>query len=319
MKEVFFLGAGFSKAINASMPTLEELSLQVKERLNGNETFPPPLLDLGNNIELWLTYLSQFQPWLKEQYNLNNKALFLTIIEELGKIIQAATDKAISENQPVWLDQLVKYWHENRCAVISLNYDTLIESASLKRGMSFSSFYPVAFPDIQRDMLYPCAEKKPTFMLFKLHGSINWYYSGASEYFGEVIYRGNVGVWESKTASSQILSRSAAQDKHPLIVPPTSEKSYYLNHEAIRLIWLKASAALSAAEALYMIGYSLPATDLGIRFFLQHGRPANPIPLFIVNKDRNCVEHYESLLGDSYVINNTYAVSGVEEMIKRII
>ena len=58
-KDVFILGAGFSKAINDQMPTMKELTAAVSERIESSElTLPPPLRDsedrgraLENNIE----------------------------------------------------------------------------------------------------------------------------------------------------------------------------------------------------------------------------------------------------------------------------
>src|SRR5208283_5015257 len=32
-----------------------------------------------------------------------------------------------SNSPPHWLENLITYWHNNRCVVITLNYDTLIE------------------------------------------------------------------------------------------------------------------------------------------------------------------------------------------------
>ncbi len=59
MNDVFILGAGFSKAIHSGMPTLADLTDEVARRLRGSEcSLPQPLMDLENNIELWITYLS---------------------------------------------------------------------------------------------------------------------------------------------------------------------------------------------------------------------------------------------------------------------
>ena len=68
MNDVFILGAGFSKAIYPGMPTLADLTQEVKNRLSGSEhSLPRPLMGLGDNIELWITYLSQRQPRLTER------------------------------------------------------------------------------------------------------------------------------------------------------------------------------------------------------------------------------------------------------------
>ena len=69
MPDVFILGAGFSKAIYSSMPTMAELSSAILENREKVDLPVAALLRLGNNIELWMTYLSQSQPWLKTPAN----------------------------------------------------------------------------------------------------------------------------------------------------------------------------------------------------------------------------------------------------------
>lgn len=317
MPEVFVLGAGFSKAVHDSMPLLEELSLQIRHRVTD---LPPPLLDLGDNIELWLTYLSQPQPWLKEYYNLQNRAQFLRITELIGEILNERMVHAVSQDGPGWIHQLVNSWHEKRATVITLNYDTIIERAAVKAGIDVCTIYPVTLADVRRASSWG-VEEIESFRLFKLHGSVNWYYSGAASFHGEVLYYGVVAPWGQSNDEGERQCTLAASDKVPLIVPPTTEKIGYFQHETLRQVWLKASQALSAATCVYCVGYSLPFTDLGIRFFLQHSRPNEKVPLFIVNKTKNVnetkdvVERYQQLLSSSYEIKGDYAATGAEGLL----
>ena len=86
MTDVFILGAGFSKAISSEMPTLDELSREVKKSLlRKNVAVPSEFDDLGNNIESWMTFLSQRQPWLKEYDNDYNRSLASRIREQIGE------------------------------------------------------------------------------------------------------------------------------------------------------------------------------------------------------------------------------------------
>ena len=84
MGDVFLLGAGFSKAVSDDMPLLQELSSQIRGRLSD---LPESLSTLGDNIEIWLSYLSQPHPWLRESENLRNRALALEITEEIEKVL----------------------------------------------------------------------------------------------------------------------------------------------------------------------------------------------------------------------------------------
>jgi len=316
------LGAGFSKAVHDSMPNLKELSIKVKEKCTGVFSLPPPVLDLGDDIELWLTYLSQPQPWLKETDNLQNRAIFLHMTEVIGQVLDETTKEAVGQNCPEWLCSLVKYWNAHKSSIITLNYDTLIERVAGKNGIATQNIYPVGFTDVRRNQLFPCATLQDSFKLFKLHGSVNWHYSGAASFYGEVLYVSYVAGWGPLSDDAENQLRVAASDKVPLIVPPTSEKISYFQHETLRQIWHRASEVLKAATCVYCIGYSLPTTDLGIRFFLIHGKPNGKIPLSIVNiKNENIdvAKHYQDLLDNSYNIDGKYATTGVEAFVEDLL
>ena len=156
MSDVFILGAGFSKAIHSGMPTLTELSSEVIARLRrSNFPIPDPLDDLDDNIELWITYLSQRQPWLTEFENDFNKSLTGRIREEIGKFIEERIAQATLSLAPEWLNALIKAWHREQATVITLNYDTLVERASRELRISEKierilsvHMYPPYFTDI---------------------------------------------------------------------------------------------------------------------------------------------------------------------------
>lgn len=301
MGDVFFLGAGFSKSINESMPCMNELTNAVKN-LYGQQ-FPPMLLNLGTDIEMWLTYLSQPQPWLSDSDNLENRALFLRMTASIGHVINGGTRIAITSACPDWVKLLIAYWQKYKSNIITLNYDTLIERAALTTNLDTQNLYPVSLTDVRRASVYG-AGNFDTFKLYKLHGSVNWYYSGASSFQGEVIYFNIVTGWGTDFDENEKLSMVAAQDKVPLIAPPTAEKSTYFQHETLRQVWRKAASALSEASSIYCLGYSLPETDLGIRFFLHYAKPKTRVPLFIVNKDERVINRYQKLLASSYDVKD---------------
>ena len=60
-KKVFFLGAGFSKAINRGYPLLSELTKNVDEKLlkaSNSQHYGELSDDIKNDVESLLTYLS---------------------------------------------------------------------------------------------------------------------------------------------------------------------------------------------------------------------------------------------------------------------
>ena len=69
--------------------------------------------------------------------------------------------------------------------------------------------------------------------------------------------------------------------------------------------------ALVPAERLFVIGYSLPETDVAMRTLLWEGRRLGKgrgrIPLYLVDIDGTVVERYANALGRYYDISGDYA------------
>ena len=305
MGDVFILGAGFSKAISDAMPTMQELSEEVIAKL---ESSPFPiqhtLYAMGKNVELWMTYLSQQQPWLSEEHHYRNLALAADIRRHICEVITARTKKSMESPIPDWLTSLINQWHSQRAFVITLNYDTLVERAAHKvpingkEGVLAESMYPPFFSNIQsRSGEGMWGElRTDTFSYFKLHGSTNLYYSGRPSFYGETIFLSKAPPWGTEYAEYESRSRIISGDKEVLIIPPVTDKLSYFNNETVRRIWREASDALYAASRVFVIGYSLPPPDLGMTFFLQHSQPSESTAVYIVDNDSKVVTHYERVL-----------------------
>ena len=85
-QRVFFLGAGFSKAVNNNYPLMAELTQQVFERLEKEsvrkhlDEIPP---QVKQNIESLLTYLSTDFPWKTDTTKYANLALYASTVHIL--------------------------------------------------------------------------------------------------------------------------------------------------------------------------------------------------------------------------------------------
>ena len=275
---------------------------------------PQALETVGDNLEIWLSYLSQSYPWLSESQNLRNQALALDIAEAVSVILEEKEQLVVQEECPEWLCVLTQSWHSQQGAVISFNYDTLIERATglinigPNSNVSADQLYPVSLTrSTRRDAMVFGSDDINSFDLFKLHGSINWYYSGSSESAGEVLYYTGVNPW-GETNEREQREKSAVDDKVPLIVPPTSEKVRFFQHESLKRNWSRASSALRESNTLYVIGYSLPLTDLAVRLFLHEssGATAQEKRLVIVNDDTSIADRYRELLGGAYDIDDKF-------------
>lgn len=313
-RDVFILGAGFSKAINKQMPTMIELGAEVREKLSKVTNFSSAIPEsLGDNIELWMTYLSQPQPWLRKPEIDLHRSLGGRIRQSIATIIEECTESATASSLPDWLKRLILAWHQREAVVITLNYDTLIERAA--RDLRFSKEISTLLPgDIYPPYFANIASRSGaglwgrevyrTFRLIKLHGSVNWYYSGREHFHGETIFFSDVPEFgpphekAARDAKTQRLNDMAA-DKEKLLIPPVAEKTTYFNNETVRGLWKDAADALQDADAIYIIGYSLPMSDLGMRFFLAGNNPDSESLIHLVNTDSNILEHYREFLNQS--------------------
>ena len=134
--------------------------------------------------------------------------------------------------------------------------------------------------------------ERTAFTLLKLHGSANWYYSGRPDFYGEDILYADVPAFGDAAAGDE--RRHA--DKETLIIPPVTEKTTYFRNETVNRVWLEAADALGTADRVFVIGYSLPPSDLGMRLSMTTVRRDPPPPFSIVDVDPTVARRYQRVL-----------------------
>ena len=306
MRDVFILGAGFSKAVNDTMPVMHDLTDEILRTIRQRDpAFAKRLEDLGSNVELWMSYLSQNQPWLSEEDIYHNLSMARVIRQRLQVIIDERTWETARFSTPAWFERLLKSWHNHRSTVVTLNYDTLVERAS--RGLNVSDkvstirppqIYPPFFENVDARTGSGLWGEEPleTFTLLKLHGSMNWYYSGRPEFYGENILYADVPPLGSDFQTVEKERRKRSRDKDTLIIPPVTEKTTYFRNETICRLWHEAAQELKSADRIFIIGYSLPTSDLGMRLFLATIRQNPCASLFLVDVDITLPTRYREFL-----------------------
>ena len=313
-KDVFILGAGFSKAISYLMPTTAELTNVISGRFERHGIqLPPPLKDtqyiekqMDNNIELWMTYLLQSQPWLRSEDNTDNRKKGQQIQQLMVDVLNEQESQVLeSPCSQEWLPSLIEYWSRpctgvSKVTVITLNYDTLVERAAKAKGIALEQIYPPGLSDMETQneaLSYHDSDRR--FTLYKLHGSVNWSFAGGSASKAQVYYS-DVPPWDEK-GSPQLV-----HPIHPVIIPPVFNKERHLGNPTVKEIWRAASNALWEATRVFVIGYSLPISDLSMRFFLKRNQPYVCFPWYIVNTDKQMAEHYQELLAPLEVIYDNF-------------
>ena len=209
----------------------------------------------------------------------------------------------VSLSEPLRQRSLGDVVNRKEATIITLNYVTLVDRASKNVQVTgnvilAAHMYPPYFSDVQaRSGAAMWGEGSlKTFSFLKLHGSINWYYSGRDDFFGETILFSEDLHFGDESWSDIHYRRPQSRDKELLIIPPPTGKNTYFNNETVRRLWRKAGHALQKAERVFIVGYSLPSSDLGMKFFLTNHRPSQVTPKFLVNTDPDVVLRYQKLM-----------------------
>jgi hypothetical protein len=277
MERVFILGAGFSRAVNAHMPTMVDLSREVENLLTAKQRdrIPGAGTPVAKDFEAWLNYLVSAPPWLQDAERLRNRAAFYEVTLAIHEALTVAQVKATTSPCPEWLKHLVRYWQGVSATVLTMNYDLLIELAWVTmqeaRQTTWQDLYPVSVTPVEArsgaHWGYVPEPEGEGMRLLKLHGSLTWWYSGDGSPPGDPIFdQGTRGPWENSVGREY--HRQYVIDKSPMIVPPTAIKSEYDRNQIIRSLWVQAAEVLRNADEIVMMGISLPPSDLLFRSML---------------------------------------------------
>jgi hypothetical protein len=145
--------------------------------------------------------------------------------------------------------------------LISLNYDTLLDSALVKRGWKPETGYCLGGG--KRKVNWTPKNLDPEIdlekvCLLKLHGSLNWFVGGSFNDLSAVFTKKPVHVENPR--------KNEIRGHVRQIVPPIYGK--FFGHDHWRSLWSKAYYSLCAAETLIVIGCSLVDTDFHLRALL---------------------------------------------------
>lgn len=307
------LGAGFSKAVSASMPLTDELGEAVRRRLGPEDQARLPRREFQDGyFEQWLSYLAEEQPHLTEDRTFEARALLHRVTREVRDVLGGSQLRALEANAAPWVMQLISVLHFSRATVINMNYDNLIECAvgthSRPRGPDYGyEHLRVTEDDIlngvprradllrQRDLAATGAAFKPkflaapppvrTFRLLKPHGSLSWY-SVPGDATGSTLQRWELpGSFGSPLTHDEEDRQRALPGMEPFIVPPAALKGGYLANAVVRQIGRRAHHALCEANRVVLVGHSLPLADQSFAGMLSEALGGREVPVEVVNLD----------------------------------
>lgn len=170
--------------------------------------------------------------------------------------------------------------------------------------------------------------------LLKLHGSANWYYND-KELFYEDFAIGNgyeIPTLEFEEGKGRVtldygnFYKAARHGLKPLIIPPVLDKNNFYSNDILKGLWGMAADYVKNAKTINLIGYSIPETDLAIKYFLQAN--INPdAEINIVNlcqyKDEEILEDFKNLFKEKLVgfnnVNTDYIHYDEDLVLKKFI
>lgn len=205
------------------------------------------------------------------------KLLFLIRLEKAREDFNHCAKEAM---KALALDCLNK-----QATIITFNYDEffdemLFETSSLENPWNPNrgyGFFCKSSGQLFGSNPGPVQYHPTAVRMLKLHGSVNWrVMSGAHEPFQmDTIYHHSIwylaGNPEKPNQEEQEFSRSLPKqfEAQPLIVPPILTKSALNAQPILRYLWEQAYDALTVADRVIFVGYSLPVTDIAASFLFQ--------------------------------------------------
>lgn len=255
------------------------------------------------------------EPWVGERLRTVRHGLeYLTFCVLEKTLDWTLTDTKAKRDNP-HLDLLTELRRRNqRPTFISLNYDIIIDN-SLRR---FGGVLPDYRCKISTRLYEEARGQHPDATpLLKLHGSTNWIYCPACRNL-------HVAISDDQQyfikAARELYQEAEFQDRYtsggapcpdckatlrPIMITPTQRKDYENPH--IATVWERAAEALSEAQHIYMIGYSLPPEDVDVIYLLKGNIHLPPDRIHVIDWDpkrRRLGDHpagkgYRSLFGNN--------------------
>jgi NAD-dependent SIR2 family protein deacetylase len=200
------------------------------------------------------------------------------------------------------------------CSIMTFNYDLGLDYSLYAKRLLLD----YALGDISID-------RTPVVYL-KLHGSLNWARCRKcskikpNRNFQQTQTRAG---WDysiipmiSNLKNGSCCDQSLEDD--PFIVPPTWNKTGF--HTEISRVWQKAASELKDAEDIFVLGYSLPTTDLFFHYLFALGVDMKTIlkKFYVYNTDGTgqVEERFNNLLGSGVIQRFKYFRASFQEAVQ---
>jgi len=305
---VFIVGNGFSQGFGfPSLKKLWDICLQVSSKafdIKGHfeqslDKYPLSYFRKNNikDIELllsvWSAYIANYENTIPDFNNhVSGRGYYEDYLENLcGHLLEYGDGVPKYANYSNFKNWLKKEMDNFDFRFITLNYDLVLEKIVSEIGKKAAYFGDNEAEDVV--------------FIRKLHGSVNWLRADTPNLQRQDGWKPPI-IWSNQKENEYIYNFDAdyssvpfiAFSAPPVIIPPIVNKEYTgIFNEILQF----ALADLKKAKFVFVVGYSLPESDLLIRKFLQdysrHSLSTGSRFVYINSTPEHCKEALKVLTG----------------------
>lgn len=169
-------------------------------------------------------------------------------------------------------------------AVVSLNYDVIVDNAMFSLSEQFQHMRPPNYcVEIETDKYKDFCAYGNFGRLLKIHGSLNWLYCDKCQRLDLFVSEGmrtgkalddlyhSVPFDDAYSCRGTPCRNRPACDGFvsPILITPTYVKDYENPH--VERVWAEAEAAMQQSDRAVIIGYSLPTDDVEVAMLFKRG------------------------------------------------
>ena len=331
LDRVYVIGAGFSAGLG--YPLTSDLLVRLWDRIDEefrtrlkraicfhHPDFDPERFTSFPNVEQLLSELQvneqlfdasdQYETtFTKEQLRNLQTDLLLEVARWFHEI-----SKSVVPNAPTvsWLSKFKEQVMRQRAAVISFNWDLILDQLLFADGINEASYGFTIGEDQIPSLLKP-------------HGSLNWFEEGIGRHLKSVkrvtvFDNGPDTVYAFREFRAPVSKSTRIYS--PLIVPPVYLKNF--EKPVFKALWRNCVTVLNQARQVVFLGYSMPLADHHAQFIMRCGFQKRIVSdpcvqgtpeVVIVNPDWGAARRISSIVGSEY--RCSWASTPVSEWIER--
>lgn len=327
--KVFFLGAGATKADFPDAP-LNDALLSEAIKLNSahattakmvvnnfiNDFFHDSTTTELPRVEDILSFLDSNLSYQKFSCRGYGYEEFLKVRASLIYLIGQVFENTLKDGSKGAMDRFCKELLSNNDVIISTNYDIIADNVlrreryninygeKIRGSGNFSESYAL-FGDEKTVISFQKDRERNdlnrgNIELLKIHGSLNFLYCPKCKEVDITVGQKGIVYCMRKNYEVRCINPNCTGRYTDLIVTPTYYKIY--DNPFLKGVWNKAEQAISRADEIVFIGYSLPDADMEIRCLSLRGIARNNrrprITVVDVDETGSTKEQYQKLFGE---------------------